>query len=251
MVVPANDATIAAGFDVGDELIFRFREEEGTARSEPIIFTIVGMSDKRNEGIEIEFGSDYYVPLEFLPSGQELNIDSQEVSVIIDADEDKISAISSTLLEIPGVFVLETRLLNDLIDKILNQFTNFPILVAALALFTGGVVIANSVALSMMERRREIAIMKAVGVSRRRVLGMLLMENGLMGLIGGLIGVGIGAVILFIMLTSLFPEELGTSIPYTTALLLMLACVGIALIASMLSVWNATSEKPLNVLRYE
>ena len=82
----------------------------------------------------------------------------------------------------------------------IEQFTSFPILVAGLALVVGGIVIANSVALSTLERRREIAIMKAVGLQRERVLGMLLLEYGLMGLIGGLIGVGLGGLILLIML---------------------------------------------------
>ena len=72
-------------------------------------------------------------------------------------------------------------MLNDLINRVIDQFTSFPILVAALALVVGGIVIANSVALSTLERRREIGIMKAVGLQRERVLGMLLLENGLMG----------------------------------------------------------------------
>ena len=45
--------------------------------------------------------------------------------------------------------------------------------------------IANSVALSMMERQRDIATMKALGLARWRVLIMLLVEYGLMGLVAG------------------------------------------------------------------
>jgi hypothetical protein len=44
--------------------------------------------------------------------------------------------------------------------------SSFPILVASLALIVGGLVIANSVALSTLERRREIGIMKTVGLQR-------------------------------------------------------------------------------------
>jgi putative ABC transport system permease protein len=134
---------------------------------------------------------------------------------------------------------------------LLDQLSSFPILVAGLALFTSGIVIANSVALSTLERRREIAIVKAVGLQRKRVLGMLLMENGLMGLISGLIGVGISFVILLIILATLFEGELGNAIPYATAFGLMMLCLVISLVASLLSVWGASGEKPLNVLRYE
>jgi putative ABC transport system permease protein len=147
--------------------------------------------------------------------------------------------------------VLETKVLNDLIQQIIKQFTSFPILVAGLSLVVGGIVIANSVALSTLERRREIAIMKAVGLQRERVLGMLLLEYGLMGLIGGLIGVGLGGGILLLMLVQAFGGELGRSIPYLTALQLMGLCVLIALVAAIITAWHASGEKPLNVLRYE
>lgn len=251
MVAPASRATLQLGYNVGDKITVRFVSSENPRdKSEPITFEIVGLMDFRN-GQFTTFGSNYYVPLDFLPEGQEMGIDPGSLSVIIDADDEKVSKISSQLLEIPGVFVLETRIINDLLNKILDQFTNFPIIVAALALFTGGIVIANSVALSMMERRREIAIMKAVGLQRRRVLGMLLLENGLMGFVGGFIGIGISSLMLLLMLVSLFDEELGKAIPYVTALLLMTLCVGIALAAAIISVWGASSEKPLNVLRYE
>jgi len=112
-------------------------------------------------------------------------------------------------------------------------------------------VIANSVALTTLERRREIGIMKAVGLQRERVLGMLLLEYGLMGLIGGLIGILIGGVSLLYVLVQVFGGQLGEVIPYGTAAILMFLCVGIALFAAILTAWGASGEKPLNVLRYE
>ena len=115
----------------------------------------------------------------------------------------------------------------------------------------GGIVIANSVALSTLERRREIAIMKSVGLQRERVIGMLLLEYGLMGLIGGLIGVGLGGIGLLILLIQVFGGNLGRSIPYFTAFELMALCVMIALLAAVVTAWRASGEKPLNVLRYE
>ena len=61
-------------------------------------------------------------------------------------------------------------------------------------------------ALSTLERRREIGIMKAVGLQRERVLGMLLIENGLMGIVGGLIGVGISFVAIVLMLREMMDD---------------------------------------------
>jgi putative ABC transport system permease protein len=166
-------------------------------------------------------------------------------------NDDQIGTLRQELSSIPSAFLLETKLLNDLVNKLVNQFTSFPILVAALSLAVGGIVIANSVALTTLERKREIAVMKAVGLQRERVLGMLLLENGLMGFIGGLIGVGIGMVVLLAILATLFGGVITAPIPYSTALLLMALCIGISIIAAMLTAWGASGEKPLNVLRYE
>jgi putative ABC transport system permease protein len=93
--------------------------------------------------------------------------------------------------------------------------------------------------------------MKAVGLQRKRVLGMLLLENGLMGLISGLIGVGIGSAILFALLSGMFGGAPQNAIPYLTALQLTALCVVIALLAAVLTAWGASGEKPLNVLRYK
>ncbi|RMF77859.1 MAG: FtsX-like permease family protein [Chloroflexi bacterium] len=244
MVMTANEATIALGFEVGDRLTFRFVDSDNP-ETNTLTFEVVGMKDGR--GIDLNTGSPNYVPLDSLPP----ELEPGQLSAVVQVDEARLRDLQRTFNEIPGTFLLETRLLNDLINRLVTQFTAFPILVSALALFTGGVVIANSVALTTMERRREIAIMKAVGLQRERVLSMLLLENGIMGIIGGLTGVGIGALMLFLMLTQLFDSAIGDSIPFATAFLLMGLALLITLIASVLTVWGASGEKPLNVLRYD
>ena len=243
IVVSANATTLAAGFDVGDKLTFRL---VGTQEPGEVTFEIVGMVDRTGEQISVDVTSPSYAPLDAFPEG----FAPDNVNAIVDVEQDQVGELRRAMNEIPGVLVLETRLLNDLVNRVIAQFSSFPILVAALALFTGGVVIANSVALSTLERRREIGIMKAVGLQRERVLGMLLLEYGLLGLIGGLIGVGIGGGVLLLLLSTMF-GGLGSAFPYLTALGLMGLCVAIALLAALVTAWGASGEKPLNVLRYE
>jgi putative ABC transport system permease protein len=224
--------------------ILTFQVGGGSGQQDPITFKVVGVTAEA----DISAGSDanLYAPLNAFEGHSPNN-----VFAVADVKESQIKQVRRSVAEVPGTFVLETRFVNDLVNRIVDQFTSFPILVAILALFTGGFVIANSVALSTMERRREIGVMKAIGLQRERVLGMLLLENGLMGLIGGLIGVGISFVILVIILTQGFEGELGNVIPYGLAFGLMGLCIGISLVAAILSVWTASGEKPLNVLRYE
>jgi predicted lysophospholipase L1 biosynthesis ABC-type transport system permease subunit len=250
IVISATQGVVATGLEVGDQLLFEFttpgQSATGTERK-LVRFEIVGMIDRRTPGVQVNFGSANYAPINAFPP----DVRPASVSAIVDVEESQIRALRQAMNEIPLTFVMETKLLNDLINRIIDQFTSFPILVAALALVVGGIVIANSVALATLERRREIAIMKAVGLQRERVLGMLLLEYGLLGLIGGLIGVGLGGIGLLFLLIQSFGGELGRSIPYVTALELMALCVLIALAAAILTAWRASGEKPLNVLRYE
>lgn len=225
---------------MGDLLTFAVMKSPG---SEDISFRVVGVT----EATGLSFSnSQLYAPLAAFG-----NLRPESMLGIADVEKDKIPELRRTFSHVPGTFILETRFINDLLNRIIDQFTSFPLLVAALALVTGGIVIANSVALSTLERRREIAVMKAVGLQRERVLGMLLLENGLMGVVGGLIGVGISFVALALLLSQLFKDNLGETLPYVTALSLMGLCVLISLVAALLSVWGASGEKPLNVLRYE
>lgn len=252
MVIAAYPGTVEAGVEVGDLVTYRVKTSNmlglGDQEGQEITFQIAGMIDYTGPQLQVNFGSPNYAPLEAF---QAAGLHPDSISAIVDVEADQVRALRQELNAVPGVFVLETKLLNDLVTQVIDQFTSFPILVAALSLAVGGIVIANSVALATLERRREIAIMKAVGVQRERVLGLLLLEYGIMGLIGGLIGVGLGGIGLLLMLVNMFGGEMGRAIPYVTAFELMGLCVLIALGAAVLTAWRASGEKPLNVLRHE
>ena len=67
--------------------------------------------------------------------------------------------------------------------------------IAAISLIVGGIGIMNTMYTSVMERTREIGIMKAIGAKNSDISLLFLIESGLLGLIGGLIGLALGASI--------------------------------------------------------
>jgi ABC-type antimicrobial peptide transport system permease subunit len=237
IILQASDFTRQAGIEPGDALIYR------TESGETLEYTVIGLAAP-------SLASTGFEPSNTVPAGSlpESVLPSQ-VFIFASVEDAQIPALRRNLASVRGAFALETAALTQLIETLLGAFTAFPTMVALLGLVVGGVVIANSVALTTMERRKEIAIMKSVGLQRERVLLMILLENGILGLIGGLIGVGIGLVGLLIALASF--QGPTQTIPYGTALLLMLLCIGVALIAAVTTAWGASGEKPLNVLRYE
>lgn len=246
VVVAGNRSVVAAGIEAGDFLIVNFPAAIDNQPSQ-IRFEIVGVSDESLGDISTDVGSPIYAPIDSFGG-----IRPNFIGGVVDIENDKISAFRRRILdEVENTFVIETRFLNQIVTKLINQFTSLPILVAILNLITGGAVIANSVALSTMERRREIGVMKSLGVQRERVLGMLLLENGLMGFLGGIIGVGASLLLLIFLWSLLFEGDLKGTLPVGTALILMIVCVGISLIAAILTAWGASGEKPLAVLRNE
>ena len=237
----------AIGLTTGDRLTYAIEGRGGLlseGETETVTFEVVGI--KQLSLMNVSFsGASIYAPMDAFPE----SVSPTTISVLVDVDEAQIVQLRRELSAVPGTFVLETAVFTRLISSLIGTFTAFPSMVAALGLVVGGVVIANSVALTTMERRREIAVMKSIGLQRARVLAMLLLENGILGLIGGLIGVGIGLVALAILVGQTdAPVE---AVPYATGLLLMLLCIVVALVAALTSAWGASGEKPLNVLRYE
>ncbi|MCS7070569.1 MAG: ABC transporter permease, partial [Anaerolinea sp.] len=121
-----------------------------------------------------------------------------------------------------------------------------------LSLLAAAVTMANTVSLATLERRRQIGILKAVGLKSRRVLSVMLIENTLIGLLGGLLGIGLSALGVAIM-TALGQ---GDAIPVPrdsvpVAVALVIASVVIAWVATLLSARPVVRESVINVLRYE
>ncbi len=244
----------AAGIDVGDRLTFGIPEggfnvfggaPASGASMRTITLEVVGIIASPGLTLQTSAPQDNLALASAFVDAPPPNT----IVIIADIPDAQLSSFRQTLARIPGVFAIEASVITALIDALLGAFITFPTMVALLGLIVGGVVIANSVALTTMERRREIAVMKAVGLRRERVLGMILLENAVLGVIGGMIGVGIGLIALVFFVASLAVP--GSTIPFGSALVLMLLCVLVALIAAVTTAWGASGEKPLNVLRYE
>jgi putative ABC transport system permease protein len=230
------------GISVGDTLTLQFGDD-----SEQTV-TIAGImaEPRKNDNFQVNLGEQMaaVASAEVVPEGTV----AKPTPFIVDLQDDHLNTALRELSQIKGVFALHVSLINQLLTGIFQKLTALPLVVAILALFAGGVIIANTVSLAVLERRRQIGIMKALGMQASDVLKILLLENGIVGLIGGLIGTSIGAAL--ILFTGLLAESPG-SFPFGTMALLVLLAVAISLVATLLTAWGASKEKPLIVLRYE
>jgi len=78
------------------------------------------------------------------------------------------------------------------VNTVLNIINFIVIAIAAISLVVGAVGITNTMYTSVLERTREIGIMKAIGAQNKDILFIFLIESGLLGLVGGIIGAVIG-----------------------------------------------------------
>ena len=136
-----------------------------------------------------------------------------------------------------------------IIDRFLNNAILFLTAIASLALLAGIVIIANSVALALLERRREIGIEKAVGLGSRAVMGQVLIETATvawLGATGGMLGIA-----LVLLPLSRLVVKINLGIPTPLALAIVLGAILIAVGTAALVAWGPVRIRPLEVLRYE
>lgn len=75
-----------------------------------------------------------------------------------------------------------------------NQALIFMGIIASMALLVGIISVINTMLISVMERTRELGVLKAIGFTNWEIKGSILFESGILGLIGGLIGVTLGII---------------------------------------------------------
>ena len=124
--------------------------------------------------------------------------------------------------------------------------------IAGLAILIGGVGMMNSQLMAVVERTREIGVLRAVGWSKRRVLWMILMESMVVCLVGGILGIGVAW--LLISTFSEFAGFFGSSTGSVTTQLLWQAFMVVlvmGLLAGIYPAWRASRLQPVEALRYE
>lgn len=136
----------------------------------------------------------------------------------------------------------------------LSFITTFLLVFAGVALFVGAFIIVNTFSILIARRTRELALLRAVGASRRQVTGSVLVEAALVGLVGGAVGLGLG-VLLAVGLRQLF-VVVGVDIPAGGLVLAprtIVVSLVIGVLLTMLSAWfparRAGRVPPIAALR--
>ncbi|HZB79912.1 MAG TPA: ABC transporter permease [Nitrososphaera sp.] len=128
--------------------------------------------------------------------------------------------------------------------------------IALVALLVGSVGIVTTMYTSVTERTREIGVMKAIGARDRNVLALFLTESALIGIIGASIGLVVGVlggygVLSFFALNSIAPSELTPYYSWNDLARVWALSLGLSIAAGLYPAWIASKLSPIVALRRE
>ena len=239
--------------------------------SRELKLTIVGVSDQDPESMRGPTRAKVFLPLKLAESLHVMQpTDLREVSRAT-SDQPVYSSVSVRVKN-PG----QVQLVEDAVKKM--GFSTFSILDASrglqqvfrvlyaflgifgsLALIVSSIGIVNTLVMAILERRREIGIMKAIGASDGDVKKLFFAEAGAMGILGGVVGVALGWAIgqlinfgtnIYLKSQS-FPPEHFWSVPWWLVALAIGFSFLVSLFSGLYPAGRAARLDPVQALRYE
>ena len=157
------------------------------------------------------------------------------------------------------MIIISPQTIADTIQQISASVYLFINVVAMVSLLVASVGIVTTIQTSMMERIREIGLLKAIGFNRRLILSLFLCEAMIIGILGGslgvVLGVGLSHGLSVFLGTSLrfenFSLQLAPVIDPQNLLFTGILCVALSMISGFYPSWRASQLNPVVALRHE
>jgi ABC-type lipoprotein release transport system permease subunit len=249
------------GLAVGKNLVLVISTSNQT--TDQATFTIRGLFDT---GVGQYDDSTVYLPLAKAQAFTAAGDRASAIRVLLD-DRGQVDAFAAAFKS-PNLSVLTWRDLNSILIQTVNSSQVFMQMLYLIVLGMVAVVIANTLLMSVFERTREIGILTALGMKARQILSMFLMEAGMLGITGVIVGFIVGgAVVVYYSHTGMdlgaagaeivkvkasnvitYGRILYTHFSAADALDLSLTALVITLIVSLYPAWFASRMEPVQAL---
>jgi putative ABC transport system permease protein len=260
------------GVNPGEKSVEQFRIVEGrTLQSGDTGKVIIGRVMATQEGLKIGDTLNIKDKSFEVVGIYETGVTTEDGGVVIPLGEaqslfdlgDQVSMLQVKVENIDRVDAIRTQIENrypQLLalkgSEVANQQADLQLinsissLIALIAILVGSIVVMNTMIMSVMERTREIGVLRAIGWKRRKILLLILKESFTISIIGGVIGIVLG-IVMVNLLTNL--AKISLNLPVTLDLV-----VGVFLITLILGIlggfypaWRASKMSPMEALSRE
>ena len=135
--------------------------------------------------------------------------------------------------------------------EIVDQVRIFTFGIGAIAAFVGGLGVMNTMIMSVMERRREIGVMKAIGATNRMVLQQIITESALISLLGGIGGILLGLIGALLLSNIIGAGAITATVTPTLAATGLGFALFLGIVGGAYPARKASMVDPVEALRYE
>jgi putative ABC transport system permease protein len=234
---------------VGDTIVLHERNFEVVGVLEPTLST-------PDTTIVVPFTVGQQLVHEDLPSVIRDGVSADQLAtafIVYPAADANDAAVASAIeARFPGVNALTGDAYDASVGSSVGVFNSIIVGIGLVSLIVGGLSVINTMAMSVAERTREIGVKRAIGATRRRIIRELMVEAGVIGAIGGILGVAFGALV--VVLVNEAGRSSGTvlfELTTGTALFAFAFSTILGVVAGIIPAWSAARLDPVAALRYE
>ena len=244
VIVMGYSVALSNNLNLGDEIEYNSRSDNENDTDETYHFEVIGILEETGDTSIDE------VTLVPMSTMQEIEDDDtiKRLKVKIE-DVDQVENVEQSIKDYTDdVRAFSMMTIVRTLESTLSTVQMAVYGIAAISVIVGGIGIMNTMIMTVMERRREIGVMKAIGATTTNILTQVLEESAILSLIGGVAGLllGYGTTVLVGSYTDFTPI-------LTTDLVAM--GLGFSIIlgmgAGLYPAWAASQLDPIEVLRYE
>jgi len=183
--------------------------------------------------------------------------DASTLLVKVDAGQ-SVEEIQSRIDDLYGkryhLNLISNESIRESVITLMDQAFSMFDVIALISIVVGSLGIINTLTMSVIERTREIGMLRAIGTTRGQITKMVLAEAGLMGVIGGILGLGTGVIlarILFIGMTTMSGYQLTFILPQEGITISLIMAIVVSQLAAIPPAIRAARTRILEALQYE